>query len=216
MQWNLTTILILLGALFAGYGIGLLEMHLSRQKKIKALEEALQAEQNRQEIPPASPPPEASLLRLWADADQAPKLELDGALLDSPASATPEQRRRLITLLTQIRPWLEGGPAVPAAAASVPAPAPAPAPKPASAAAAKVAEPVVPPVAKSIVAQINDVLQSRLPGTPLAAKRIRLGETPGGGVLVYIGTDRYDGIDAVPDPEAVATIRAAISEWEKR
>jgi hypothetical protein len=66
------------------------------------------------------------------------------------------------------------------------------------------------------VAQIDDVLQSRLVGTPLAAKRIRLGETPGGGVLVYIGTDRYEGIDAVPDPEAVAAIRAAISEWEKR
>ena len=214
MQWNLTTILILLGVLFAGYGIGLLEMHLRRQKKIKALEGALQAEQNRQEIVPASPPPEVSLLRLWADADQAPKLELDGAPLDSPASATPEQRRRLITLLTQIRPWLEGGPLVPAAAAS--APAPALAPKPVSAAAVKVAEPVVPPAAKSIVAQIDDVLQSRLVGTPLAAKRIRLGETPGGGVLVYIGIDCYDGIDAVPDPEAVAAIRAAISEWEKR
>ena len=214
MQWNLTTILILFGVLFAGYGIGLLEMHLRRQKKIKALEAALLAEQNRQEIVPAAPPLEVSLLRLWAEADQTLKLELDGAPLDSPASATPEQRRRLITLLTRIRPWLEGGPAVPGAPA--PAPAPAPAINASPAAALKVAEPVVPPAAKSIVAQIDDVLQSRLVGTQLAAKRIRLGETPGGGVLVYIGTDRYEGIDAVPDPEAVAAIRAAISEWEKR
>jgi hypothetical protein len=215
MQLNLTTILILLSVLFAGYGIGLLEMHLRRQKKIKALEAALQAEQDRQEIAPASPPPEPSLLRLWADADGALKLELDGAPVDSPASTTPEQRCRLIALLTQVRPWLEGGQPAPAAAtASVPAPVPAP--KPAPAAKGKAAEPPVPAAAKSIVAQIDDVLQSRLPGTPLAARGVRLGETPGGGVLVYIGADHYDGIEAVPDPDVVSAIRAAIAEWEKR
>ncbi|KAF0109153.1 MAG: hypothetical protein FD146_197 [Anaerolineaceae bacterium] len=202
MQWNFATILILFGVLFAGYGIGLLEMHLKRQKKIHQLEDALKAEQANAALAAAAPPPAASQpsdLRLWSDASGTPNLELDNAPVSAPASLTPEQRRRLITLLTQIRPWLEGGPVAPAAAAPV-----------------KIVEPPTTPVAKSIVAQVNDILQSHLPGTPLAAKLVRLGETPGGGVLVFVGTAKYDGIDAVPDPEVVAAIRAAIAEWEKK
>jgi hypothetical protein len=66
------------------------------------------------------------------------------------------------------------------------------------------------------VGQINDVLQARIAGTSLAARLVRLGETPDGGVLVFIGTSKYEGIDAVPDPEVVAAIRAAIAEWEKK
>jgi hypothetical protein len=79
---------------------------------------------------------------------------------------------------------------------------------------AKPAQPA--PAAQSIVAQIDEILQSRLVGTPLAARRIRLGETPGGEVLVFIGADRYDGLEAVPDQEVVTVIRSAIAEWEKK
>jgi hypothetical protein len=187
--------------------------------KIKGLEDHVKSLQEQlASSPPTTSAPAASDLRLWNAASGTPNLELDGARIGAPASLTPEQRRRLIILLTQIRPWLEGGPVAAASTQAIPAPRPVPEirPVPATILPVKIAEPPTTPVAKSIVGQINDVLQARIAGTSLAAKLVRLGETPGGGVLVFVGTARYEGIDAVPDPEVVAAIRAAIAEWEKK
>lgn len=70
--------------------------------------------------------------------------------------------------------------------------------------------------ANSIVGQIDSVLQSRLAGTPLEERGIFLAQSAEGGVSVYVGLTRYNGIDDVPDPEIKAAIRAAISEWENK
>jgi hypothetical protein len=224
MKLNFTLILIMLAVLFVGYGIGLFEMHVRRRKQIEKLEAALKMEQTKAESvpPPAAPPP--SDLRLWTDANGTLNLELDNEPVNDPASATPEHRRRLISLLTQIRPWIEGGPVAPAApqpAASTPVPAPqyaapAPAPKPAVPAEPKSGEAAIAPPPTTIVGQINAVLQAQLAATPLADKRIQLVEAPNGGVRVYIGLKFYEGVDAVADPEIVAAIRGAIAEWEKK
>ena len=69
---------------------------------------------------------------------------------------------------------------------------------------------------KSIAAQINDVLQSRLPGSPYAGQGIALVETPDQGVVVRIGIEEYPGVEAVPDPEIRSFIKAAVAEWEAR
>ncbi len=220
MQWNLSTILILVVVLFIGYGFGLLENYLKYSRKLKQVEQEKLAAQADQELRSVVPRSEPNLLRLWADPAQTLNLELDGVRVESPAAASTEQRRRLITLLTQIRPWLEAAPTAPA---SVPVERPAEAPpiavqnktvtdRPAKTALASSPAPVL----KSIVAQIDDVLQIRLAGTPLATKGIRLVETPSGGVLVHVGANSYEGIDLVPDAEATAAIRAAIAEWEKK
>lgn len=227
MTWNLTTILILLAVLFAGYGIGLLEMHLRRAKKIRQLETALQAPPD---VPQAAPQVSSTtpgLLHLSADDAGALHLEMDGLALDAPTAITAEQRRRLISLLTGIRPWVDGSGTAPAPNASpapkpaAPAPSlnpkpvtPAPAVNPAVPAAAAAPVPDLPPPT-SIVRQIDAILQHLLIGTPLESRRIRLAENLGGGVLVYVGTERYDGLDNVPDPQVAAAIRAAIAEWEK-
>jgi hypothetical protein len=184
----------------------------------KALQEQLTSR------PPTTSAPPQNDLRLFTDANGTLNLELDNEPVNAPASATPEHRRRLISLLTQIRPWIEGGPVAPAApkpAASTPARAPqsaarAPAPKPAAPAEPKSGEAAIAPPPTTIVGQINAVLQARLAATPLADKRIQLVEAPNGGVRVYIGLKFYEGVDAVPDPEIVAAIRAAIAEWEKK
>lgn len=68
---------------------------------------------------------------------------------------------------------------------------------------------------KSIVAQIEDILQDMLVGGPLAHRGIHLNEDPVRGVIVSDGIHRYEGIDSVPDPEVKAIIRAAVAEWEK-
>ncbi len=71
------------------------------------------------------------------------------------------------------------------------------------------------PLLKSpnIVAMIDEVLQQKLVGHPLAAKKIRLEEGPSGEVVVFLGATRYDGIDSVPDEAIQALIREAIKEW---
>lgn len=74
------------------------------------------------------------------------------------------------------------------------------------------------PLLKSpnIVALIDEVLQEKLAGTPLAAKKIRLEEGPSGEVIVFLGATRYDGIDTVPDEAIQAIIREAIKEWNDK
>lgn len=69
---------------------------------------------------------------------------------------------------------------------------------------------------KSITAQIDEILQERLVGTPLDQRGIRLLDSPDGGVVVFVGIENYDGVDAVPDEDVRRAIRAAVTEWEQR
>ena len=80
------------------------------------------------------------------------------------------------------------------------------------------APPPLPPVKaapKSIVGQINDILQEKAEDTPYARRRIRLVESLNG-VIVQIGAESYPDINAVPDQEIRSLIRASAAEWEKR
>jgi hypothetical protein len=164
-------------------------------------------------------------------------LDLDGTRVN-PLSLSPDQRRRLIDMLNILRPWLEGHPAPgPSTKASAtpsqsqstsvsdrletfagtpsqnkPATPLPPISRPATI--AKEDRPAAP--ANSIVSQIDSVLQARLEGTPLGERGIFLTQSPEGGVMVYVGLTRYNGMDEVPDPAIKAAIRAAISEWEDR
>jgi hypothetical protein len=76
--------------------------------------------------------------------------------------------------------------------------------------------PKVSPKSTSITAQIDDILQESLVNTPLEHRGIRLLDAPDGRVVVFIGIESYDGLDAVPDEEVRRAIRAAVAEWEKR
>jgi len=166
-------------------------------------------------------------------------LDLDGVRAN-PLSLSSDQRKRLIEMLNIMRPWLEGrsapvsGTGTPPpppesladrldtfAGPSVPNPPVRPVSQPVSSSTtprpstiAKEDRPSVP--ANSIVGQIDSVLQARLEGTPLAERGIFLTQSPEGGVNVYVGLTRYNGIDDVPDPDIKAAIRAAISEWEDK
>ncbi|MEP0805533.1 MAG: hypothetical protein HRF47_08585 [Chloroflexota bacterium] len=233
---NLAPILIPLLALLAGWAIGFFDSNLRTSKKIKQAEDSARAAiqaaekrlaEEREKITAA--PDDPGLLRL-KNENGTLTLELDGARVDASAF-TPQQRKRLIGLLNAIRPWLEGKPA------ETPAPPPPPAPvstpitstppvpppqppsptsasKPAPAPAKKAAEPE--PAPTSIVEQVNAILQTRIAGTPLASPGIILMESATGGVLVYVGVNKYEGVDAIPDEAVKAAIRAAIVEWEQK
>ena len=163
-------------------------------------------------------------------------LDLDGTRVDTSALSA-DQRKRLIEMLSLIRPWLEGKPAPAPATTPPPQPKPvtptsvAPAPQmplrpiaqspgisplstPRPSTIAKEDRPSAP--ATSIVGQIDSVLQEHLSGTPLEERGVFLAQSPDGGVMVYVGLTKYMGIDEVPDAEIKAAIRAAITKWENK
>ena len=98
---------------------------------------------------------------------------------------------------------------------NIPSPASQPAPpKPTVPAPKKDDKPATAPT--SMVGQINAILQLRIANTKLAEQGVTMIESPSGGVFVYIGLNKFEGIDAVPDEDVKAAIRAAIAEWERK
>jgi len=232
MEWSfspLIAIVIFMVFMFFGYGFGLFE---GRNQGYKKRKEEERGERPAQEsLPAGSPviqaPPSPSLLRLSQNDSGNLRLEMDNQPINT-ASMTSDQRRRLIELLTVIRPWLEGKPAAPPAARplSRPTPAPPAAKMPVPQTTSRPAPPPVPlktdkdeeesAALQSMVVQIDSILQSHMAGTPLEEKGVRLQESLHGGVLVWVGLDKFEAIDEVPDDEIKQAIRAAIAEWEKK
>ena len=68
---------------------------------------------------------------------------------------------------------------------------------------------------KSIVEQIDEILQKKLAASATENRAIRLVESQNKGVVVWVGLQHYNGIDEVPDPEVIALIRSAVAEWEQ-
>ena len=239
MEFNWSTIAWIAGLLFV-YIFGLVEGRGKGYKKRKAEEE-----QEKKSQPPPQPETmtvtvdDPGILRI-KNENGAFALDLDGKRLN-PSSLLPEQRKRLIEVLNIMRPWLESKPvSAPPMPSQPPAfqppstpsiqtpsksapPQPDSSPQPASAPQPSTPRPAVIPLedrpaapANSIVTQIDTILQARLAGTPLEERGIFLTQSPEGGVIVYVGLTRYNGIDEVPDPEIKAAIRGAISEWENK
>jgi len=232
LQNPVVAIGLAIGAMFFGYFFGLFEGRGQGYKRRQA-EEPEEVKKNEAEaevVPlpsasPALPPDETSVLDVSRDNAGGLRLKLDGQRIDV-ATINPEQRKRIIAVLTQIRPWLEVAtpapqPARPASAQPAPVrPAPAAvarpgqSPRPVPAPGNEDEEPVVAP--GSIVEQVDSILQTQMVGTPLIEKGIRLQESPEGGVIVWVGIKKYEGIDDVPDDQIKAAIRAAITTWENK
>jgi hypothetical protein len=211
------------------YLFGLFEGR-SQGRKRRIAEE----EQEKKEKPDPAPEKvdDPGLLRI-RNENGTMTLDLDGKRVDA-TSLTTAQRKRLIEMLNVIRPWLEGKSASVPASTSPPPPKPTPASAPA-ASAPPPPQPAVQPTPstpvntpsskkdnepettpRSIVGQINMILQKRIDDTPLESRGISLMESHTGGVNVYVGIQRYEMIDDVPDEEIKSAIRAAIAEWENK
>lgn len=221
MEWNLTTIGILLGILFFGYIFGLFEGRSQGYKRRKKEEDAEEREKPQnmvQEDKPHEQAGETNLLSLAEDINQKMHIEIDEQRIDNPP-LTPEQRRRLITLLNQIRPWLETGAASTTSEQFTHPGTGAVGMANTSRIATQIPvmnEPSIDDMATagSMVAQIDKILQVKIIGTSLADRGIRLLESPEGGVSVYIGLTRYNSVADIPDPAIQAAIQSAIAEWE--
>jgi len=225
-----------IGAMFFGYFFGLFEgrgQGYKRRKAEEAEEKNEPGELISEPLPPTSPEKLSdgtSVLNVSIDSAGQLRLKLDGQRIEA-SSMDAEQRKRIISVLTQIRPWLETSKSAPPPARPQPVTAPKavppspgiPAPTPRPAPASKAAAP--PPAddkkesapgALSIVGQIDSILQEQIAGTPLMEKGIRLQESREGGVIVWVGIDKFATVDDVPDEQIKAAIRAAIGVWESK
>ena len=237
--FTLTPILISLGALILGWAIGFFDSNNRSAKKIKEAEaraEQVQKEAQRMiaqaeqqlALNAAGPQNDPGLLRIKNENGHV-VVEMDGLPVNGALS--PDKRKRLIELLTILRPYLEGGqPQKPAQTPSVSVPTQQPISRPMPPPPVKPVEPTLsailspvkktlverPPASLSIVAQIDMILQSRLMNTALAGQGIRLQESLQGVVEVYVGLQKFPGVDDVPDEAIKAAIRAAIAEWEEK
>lgn len=229
LQNPYVAIAMAVGAMFFGYFFGLFEGRGQGYKRRQAEEaEKEEPESPAEPLPPASPslpPDETSLLDVSRDKAGRLQLKLEGERIET-AGLDPEKRKRIIAVLTQIRPWLEtpASPPKPPQPQAVP-PAtvrPAPAPEMRSGPSPR---PAIPPVKEeeepgaapgSIVAQIDSILQTQIVGSPLIEQGIRLLESPEGGVIVLVGMRKFEAIDDVPDDQIKAAIRKAIATWENK
>jgi len=110
--------------------------------------------------------------------------------------------------------WL--GLTAPAPAAPI-VPQPQPdTPAPVTVASAARNAPVEKPHAKTIVGQIEEILQELLPDSEYAGQSIHLGEEPTQGVVIWVGAQKYVGVDSVPDEGIRNLIQAAARRWEER
>lgn len=69
---------------------------------------------------------------------------------------------------------------------------------------------------KSIVEQVDEILQKHLEKSPLSNRLIRLVDAPGGGVEVLVDTMKYEGVNEVPDLEVRNLIQECVKEWETK
>ncbi len=217
--WGLGLVVLLIG-----FFIGYVDSNIRSTKKIETAEtkanvvraEAEQklaaAEALKASAPTAVDDP--GMLRL-KNKNGTPSLEMDGVMLNA-KNISPEQKRRLVELMTAMRPWVDGG-QTPAATPQTP-----PIPVSPKEAAPRPLQPLKKPESEkpisslSIVQQIDTVLQERVLGTPFEKSGVRLQESAQGDVEVYVGLQKFDSIEEVPDEIVKKIIRAAIAEWEEK
>lgn len=176
------------------------------------------------QLKPSQPQYPADALHIWRDnTNKQLVLQIGERVIQSMEPFTPTEQKYMQQLLAYLQHWL-GIPAT-----TPPAPQHPAQPAPQVQQTTNTGQPHVSPfepdtketpenaiLKKSIVAQIDDILQEKVLNSPLKDRGVRLMESVDGSMSVYIGFDRYIDIDSIPDEDVIAIIRASVKEWEQR
>lgn len=156
---------------------------------------------------------------LWREAQNGQlQVEVEGEIVARTEALDEARRSRLQQAAREWLAWLEAGaPSLPAEEKTSPPVAPA------------AGRPPLPPTqpakeagrgaqksAASIVAQIDEIVQDLVKRAPQPVPAVRLVEDARHGVIVWVGNEAYNGVEAVNDPQIKALLRAAVAEWERR
>jgi hypothetical protein len=160
-------------------------------------------------------------------------IEIDGQVYTSVEELSQEQRRFLSSTSTALVTWMSRSvlgpePLVPAPQAPLPPikiepflvePKPVPTDRGMANSFLRTLQPggaKTPPQLKSLAAQVDEVLQEKLPFSGLSHHTIHLVDMPNYGMSVQVDLEQYPGIDAVPDEAIRKIIREAVEEWKRR
>lgn len=181
-------------------------------------------------LTPAPPPGMVEVARFWRDEDsRKPALEMDGVLFHTSDQMSPVQLDKLEAAIKELSAWSgkplhSERPTIETGAFLTGEIVEGPSFKPprigpldilkntldADVRSALKAAP------KSLAAQVDEILQAKLVDSSLADRGIRIMDTPSSDLVVMVGLDKYDGVEAIPDAEIQAMIREAVAEWGRR
>ena len=66
----------------------------------------------------------------------------------------------------------------------------------------------------SVVDEVNNILQKKLIGSPIAGKGIHMTENHNQEIRFWVGLNSYDDVEEIPDPEVRRIINESVKEWE--
>lgn len=66
----------------------------------------------------------------------------------------------------------------------------------------------------SVIDEVNDILQKKLHGSPLAGKGIHLMENHNKEIRFWVGLNSYNDVEEIPDLEVQQIINESVKEWE--
>lgn len=67
----------------------------------------------------------------------------------------------------------------------------------------------------SVIDEVNEILQKKLHGSPLAGKGIHLMENHNKEIRFWVGLISYNDVEEIPDEEVRQIIDASVREWEE-
>lgn len=150
------------------------------------------------------PTPNSRLvLQVWKEEGKPPVYDLNGTFVDK--EKLPQEILNIITVQEESQP----------------------APKPTPPAQPPIENEIIPPEIAaeeegepevkmlSVIEEVNDILQKKLHGSPLAGKGIHLMENHNKEIRFWVGLNSYNDVDEIPDPEVRQIIDDSVREWEE-
>jgi hypothetical protein len=150
------------------------------------------------------PTPNSRLvLQVWKEEGKPPVYDLNGTYVDK--EKLPQEILNIITVQEESQP----------------------APKPTPPAQPPIEKEIIPPEIAaeeegepevkmlSVIEEVNDILQKKLHGSPLAGKGIHLMENHNKEIRFWVGLNSYNDVDEIPDSEVRQIIDDSVREWEE-